>query len=94
MIVYFRIGRWQKKRDGLYSGTRKQQTASRILPVKNMVKAVGTLKVSRKASDKAYHLLVKFINAYALIEGDSQYLNFIYYVNTVIVHYLREAIGQ
>lgn len=65
-----------------------------MLPVKNMVKAVGTLKVSRKASDKAYHLLVKFINAYALIEGDSQYLNFIYYVNTVIVHYLREAIDQ
>ena len=71
-----------------------KQTASRMLPVKNMVKAVGTLKVSRKASDKAYHLLVKFINAYALIEGDSQYLNFIYYVNTVIVHYLREAIDQ
>lgn len=31
---------------------------------------------------------------YALIEGDSKYLSFIDYVNTEIVHYKREVIGQ
>ena len=38
--------------------------------------------------------MVKFVNAYALIEGDSKYLSFIDYVNTAIVHYKREVIGQ
>lgn len=32
--------------------------------------------------------------AYALIEGDAKFLNFIDYVNTEIVHYKREVIGQ
>ena len=35
----------------------------------------------------------KRLNAYALIEGDSKYLSFID-VNTEIVHYKREVIGQ
>lgn len=38
--------------------------------------------------------LVMFVNAYALIEGDSKYLSFIDYVKTEIVHYKREVIGQ
>ena len=37
---------------------------------------------------------MKFVNAHALIEGDEKYLNFIDYVNTEIVHYKREVIGQ
>ena len=55
---------------------------------------VRTLKASRKASDEAYRQLVKFVNAYALIEDDSKYLSFIDSVNTEIVHYKREVIGQ
>ena len=35
----------------------------------------------------------KRLNAYALIDGDSKYLSFID-VNTEIVHYKREVIGQ
>ena len=38
--------------------------------------------------------LVMFVNAYALIEGDSKYLSFIDYVNTEIVYHKREVIGQ
>lgn len=38
--------------------------------------------------------LVKFVSAYALIDGDSKYISFIDYVNTEIVHYKREVIGQ
>ena len=37
---------------------------------------------------------MKFVDAYALIEGDSTYLSFIDYVNTEIVHYKRAVIGQ
>ena len=45
---------------------------------------MSTLTATRKASDEAYRLLVQFVNAYALIEGDSKYLSFIDYVNTEI----------
>lgn len=39
-------------------------------------------------------MLSVFVNTYALIEGDSKYLSFIDYVNTEIVYYKREVIGQ
>ena len=55
---------------------------------------VGALKTSRKASDTAYRALVKWVNALALIEGETDYANFIDYVNTEITHYKREVIGQ
>lgn len=71
----------------------KVRTLTATRTDERMTKAVGALKASRKASDEAYRLLVKFVNAYALIEGDSLYLNFIDYVNTEIVHYKREVIG-
>lgn len=70
----------------------RTQTSSRT--DERMTKVVGSLKTSRKASDDAYRLLVKLVNAYALVEGDAIYKNFIDYVNTEIVHYKREAIGQ
>lgn len=59
-----------------------------------MTKNVGALKASRAVSDDAYRLLVKFVNAYALIEGDKDYVSFIDYVNTEIVHYKREVMGM
>ena len=59
-----------------------------------MTKNVGALKASRSASDDAYRLMVKFVNAYALIEGDKDYVSFIDYVNTEIVHYKREVMGM
>lgn len=59
-----------------------------------MTIAVGALKASRKASDEAYRTLVKWVNALALIEGETGYTDFIDYVNTEIMHYKREVIGQ
>lgn len=56
--------------------------------------AVGALKASRKASDEAYRMLVKMVNALAMVEGETDYVPFIDYVNTQIVHYKREVIGQ
>lgn len=55
---------------------------------------VGALKASRKASDEAYRMLVKMVNALALVEGEEAYAAFIEYVNTEIVHYKREVLGQ
>ena len=55
---------------------------------------VGALKTSRKASDDAYRMLVKMVNALAMIEGEADYAAFIDYVNTEIVHYKREVLGQ
>ena len=76
------------------SSQRKVRTLTATRTDERMAKDVGALNASRKASDEAYRLLVKFVNAYALIEGDSKYLSFIDYVNTEIVHYKREVIGQ
>lgn len=67
-------------------------TASRT--DERMTLTVGALKASRKASDDAYHNLVKMVNALALVEGEAEYANFIDYVNTEIVHYKREVLGQ
>lgn len=78
----------------LKAANEKVRTLTAERTDERMTKAVGALKVSRKASDDAYRQLVKFVNAYALIEGDSKYLSFIDYVNTEIVHYKREVIGQ
>lgn len=55
---------------------------------------VGALKASCKASDEAYRMLVKMVNALALVEGETDYAPFIDYVNTEIVHYKREVLGQ
>lgn len=72
----------------------KVRTLTATRTDERMAKAVGALKASRKASDEAYRQLVKFVNAYVLIEGGSKYLSFIDYVNTEIVHYKREVIDQ
>ena len=78
----------------LKAANEKVRTLTATRTDERMAKVVGALKASRKASNEAYRQLVKFVNAYALIEGDSKYLGFIDYVNTEIVHYKREVIGQ
>lgn len=67
-------------------------TASRTEERTNIT--VGALKTSRKASDDAYRMLVKMVNALALVEGEAEYATFIDYVNTEIIHYKREVLGQ
>ena len=59
-----------------------------------MTVTVGAMKTARKAVDNAYRTLVKWVNALALIEGETEYADFIDYVNTEIIHYKREVIGQ
>lgn len=55
---------------------------------------VGALKAARTASDTAYRVLVKMVNAFALVFGEKDYTAFIDYVNTEVTHYKREVIGQ
>ena len=55
---------------------------------------VGALKTARTASDDAYRVLVKMVNALALVFGEKDYTAFIDYVNTEITHYKREVLGQ
>lgn len=55
---------------------------------------VGALKASRKMSDEAYRMLVKMVNALALVEGEADYSSFIDYVNAEIVHFKREVLHQ
>ncbi len=59
-----------------------------------MTTVVGALKAARVATDEAYRKLVEMVNALALVEGDTVYADFITYVNTEIVHYKREVLGQ
>lgn len=55
---------------------------------------VGALKAARKVSDDTYRALVQMVNAQALVEGDEGYAAFIDFVNTLIVRYKREVLGQ
>ena len=41
-----------------------------------------------------YRVLVKMVNALALVFGEKDYTAFIDYVNTEVAHYKREVIGQ
>lgn len=57
-------------------------------------KTVGALKLSRQRTDEAYKALVKRVNAYAEIEGDSAYLPFITYVNEQIRRFKQEVLAS
>lgn len=59
-----------------------------------MTQTVGAMKAARSASDEAYTLLVRMVNALALVFGDTDYASFIDYVNTEITHYKREVLNQ
>lgn len=72
----------------------KVRTATANRTDERMTKVVGALKESRKVSDEAYKTLIRYVDALALIEGETNYASFIDYLNTEIVHYKREVIGQ
>lgn len=79
---------------GLKAANERVRTFTASRTGEKMGVAVGALKASRKASDKAYRMLVKMVNALALVEGETAYVPFIDYVNAEIVHYKREVIGR
>ncbi|MDE7291411.1 MAG: hypothetical protein K2N58_05120 [Treponemataceae bacterium] len=56
-------------------------------------KTAGALKAARSASDEAYRMLVLYVNAHALLEGEADYAAFIDYANTEIAHFRQEVLG-
>ena len=59
----------------------------------NSTKTVGAVKAARAVTDNAYRMLVKKVNAHALIEGDAAYASFIDEMNAQIARYKREALS-
>lgn len=59
-----------------------------------MALPIGAMKTARATSDEAYRQLVKMVNALALVFGETDYADFIDYVNTEIVHFKREVLNQ
>lgn len=55
---------------------------------------VGATKAARLATDEAYYMLVKMVNALALVYGEADYAGFIDYVNVQITQYKREVLKQ
>lgn len=53
---------------------------------------MGAMKQARTKTDQAYTALIKRINAYAEIEGDADYKDFIAEVNTQIKRFKKEVI--
>ena len=60
----------------------------------NSTKVLGALKAARAVTDEAYRALVKMVNSLAVVEGDTEYAAFIDEINTMIVRYRREVLGQ
>lgn len=59
-----------------------------------MAQGVGVMKNARTATDEAYRQLVKMVNALAMVFGEADYVAFIDYVNTEIVQFKRQVLGQ
>jgi hypothetical protein len=54
----------------------------------------GELKAARAVTDAAYLDFVETLNAHVKLEGDTQYADFIDYLNTLILHYQRQVLHQ
>lgn len=78
---------------GLKAANEKVRTLTASRTEERMAVTVGALKASRKASDEAYRMLAKMVNALAMVEGEEEYSEFIDYVNTEVAHYKREVLS-
>lgn len=80
--------------ENLYHANEEVRQATNLRTDEKTGKTVGALKAARNTTDEAYLMFVKYINAYALIEGEQNYLSFINYMNTEIKHYKEEAMPR
>ena len=71
-----------------YIAVRENRTEERMLKEKN------ALENARKATDAAYRNFIAMVNALALVEGDTDYADFIDYMNTLISEYKAEVLNQ
>ncbi|MDR0893297.1 MAG: DUF6261 family protein [Mediterranea sp.] len=80
--------------DQLYLANERVRIAMAVRNQELSTKGIGTLKKARHVVDEAYRSLVKRLNAYILVEETADYDPFANLINSTIVHYKREAIGQ
>lgn len=55
---------------------------------------VGALKSARKQTDVAYRALVKMVNALVMVNGETDYTDFIKFLNYEIKRYKEEVLNQ
>ena len=58
------------------------------------VQIVGQLKQAQHASDEAYRALVQKVNAFAVVEGEADYADFISKMNEQVKHYKQEVLPK
>ena len=54
----------------------------------------GAMKAARRQVDDAFRQLIKVVNAYIIVEGDTKYKAFADYMNTLICEYKINVLGQ
>lgn len=55
---------------------------------------VGALKSARKQTDNAYRALIKMVNALIMVNGDTDYTDFIKFLNYEIKRYKEKVLNQ
>lgn len=75
----------------LKTANEKVRTALSQRTEEQSTKEVGAMKSARNTTDEAYRLLVKHINAHALLEGEEHYANFIDFANEHIARYKKRV---
>lgn len=79
---------------GMKAANEQVRTLMKQRDDENSTKQVGATKVARRATDDVYRLLVKKVNAMALLEDETKYAAFIDGMNAQIIRYKREVLKQ
>ncbi len=79
---------------GMKAANEKVRTSLSARTEESSTKEAGAMKAARLAVDDCYREIVKYINAYALLEGAADYQTFIDVTNAEIVRYKRQVLKQ
>lgn len=79
---------------GMKTANEKVRTSLSARTEESSTKEAGAMKAARLAVDDSYREIVKYINAYALLEGAADYQTFIDVANAEIVRYKRQVLRQ
>jgi hypothetical protein len=83
-----RVVQSMKEENENYIATRVLRTEER------MNKQARALFNARQQTDAAYRSFVEMVNAFAVVEGDGGYADFIAYMNTLISQYKKEFFSR
>ena len=83
-----RVVQSMKEENENYIATRVLRTEER------MNKQARALFTARQQTDAVYRSFVEMVNAFAVVEGDGGYADFIAYMNTLISQYKKEFLTR